>query len=288
MTYDASDGTTLTELIRLVRVELDDFPQHIHDTDQTGDGVKTDFRLYNHPYETDGVTVTSAGTALTEDTDYTVDYDSGWLTFTTAPADGAALVFDYTAALHSDEQIQVAINSAIDACYGPLFVQGQNDALVADGTPELLCETAAGYDLFPDDIVERVEYWSDPYWVMLHDWRINNHSGSKYLHFRRCPAAGTKIRISYTVRPAPLDHASDTVEGTAGLLRSAVRPLVLYACSDLVSQQLTARSHSNQFYNAEGQSATRAYDLRMRIQDLRAEAELALRRARQRRVVGSQ
>ena len=100
MTYDASDGTTLTELIRLVRVELDDFPQHIHDTDQTGDGVKTDFRLYDHPYETDGVEVTSAGTTLTEDTDYTVDYDSGWLTFTTAPAAGAALVFDYINGFH--------------------------------------------------------------------------------------------------------------------------------------------------------------------------------------------
>lgn len=287
MTFDPSDGTSTTELIRLIRMRMGDFPQRIHDVDQTGDGTKTQFRLYDHVYEADGVDVSVDGSTLTEDTDYEVDYDTGWLTFDTAPAADGDIIIDYSVVLHTDEQIMEAINASLNDCYGPLVVQGQNDTLTTDGTPELLCETEAGDDLAPDDIVERVEYWDDPFWVMLHDWRIDNHSGSKYIHFRRLPATGTKIRISYIVRPGPLDTGDETLEGTAGLPSAAKDAVVPFACAKLVSQQLTARTHSNQFYNAEGQSAAKPYDLRMRIQDLMGEGELALRRARPRRIAGS-
>lgn len=284
MTYDPTNGTSLLELTRLVRIRMGDFPQRIHDADHTGDDSTTAYRLFDHVYEDDGVEASVGGVTTTS---FTVDYDSGWLTFGTAPASDSEIILDYSVVTHTDEAIKNAINSALDDCYGPLVVQGQNDDLYADGTPELLCETSAGYDLGPEDIVERVEYWSDPFWMQLHDWRIDNHSGSKYLHFRRNPPTGTRIRISYIVRPGYLDLPAETLEGTAGLPSTAVEPIVLFACARLVSQQLTSRSHSNFFFNSEGASAPKAYDLRMRIQDLRAEGELALRKARPRRVVGS-
>ena len=280
--YDPTDGTSLTELIRLVRMELQDFPQAMHDVDKEGDGVATKFRLYQNVYEADGVSITAAGTAIAA-ADFTVDYDSGWVTFDTAPATGSALVFDYSCVCHSDEQVTAAINAAIDDCYGPLVAMGENSTLTTTGATELLCETSTGADLSPDDHVERVEYWDDPTWVLLHDWRINNHSGKKYIHFRRTPASGLTIRISYIARPGSLTSGAQTLEGTAGLPTRAREAVVLFACAKLVSSQRSARTHSNMFYNAEGNNMSKVYDLRMRIQDLQAEGGLALRKASPRR-----
>lgn len=282
MTYDPSDGVTLTELIRLVRLRLNDFPQQMRDVNHTGDGATTKYRLYSKVYEDDGVTVTIAGTASTA---FATDYDSGWLTFTSAPTDGSAIVANYSCVVSTDEQITEALNSAIDDCFGTLVVQGENATLMTDGTTELLCETDTGDDLSPEDIIERVEYWDDPHWVTLHDWRPKNHSGKKYIHFRRLPTTGLTVRISYLVRPGQLDDPYQTLEGTAGVPTRYKEPIILFACAKLVSAQLTARTHSNMFYNAEGKNAPSVYDLRMRINDLQAEGELALRKCRPRGVV---
>ena len=283
MVFNPSDGVSLTELIRLVRMHLKDFPQEMRDADHVGDDVTTKYRLYDQVYEADGVTATVAGVAAA----VTMDYDSGWLTFTAAPATDAAIVITYSCVLHSDEQITEALNAAIDDCFGSFVVMGENATLVTTGAAELLCENSSGYDLDPEDIIERVEYWRDPHWVTVNDWRVKNHSGHKYIHFHRCPVAGLTIRISYLVRPGQLSVGTHTLEGTAGLPGRARTAIVLFACAKLVSAQLSGRTHSNLFHNAEGNNMSKVFDLRMRIQDLQAEGEMALRRARPRRVVGS-
>jgi hypothetical protein len=283
MTVDYTDGVSLTELIRLVRMRIGDFPQLVKEADKVGDAVTVAYRLFSNVYEADGVTVTVDGTASS---DYTVDYDSGWLTFNTAPEDGLAITFAYSVVLHTDEQIAEALNAAIDDTFGSLVVQGENDDLVADGSERLLAEISAGNDLSPEDIITKVEYFSDPQWVTFHDWRADNSvPGKKYLHWRRILNSGTQVRISYLVRPGSLDSGAQTLEGTAGLPGRAKEPIVLFACAKLVSQQMNARTHSNMFYNAEGANAAKQYDLRMRVMDLQAEGELALKRVRPRRVV---
>jgi hypothetical protein len=62
----------------------------------TGDGSTTTFYLDNTPVKPLSETVYVDGQAQTRDTDYTIDYDTGAITFTTAPASGATITVDYT------------------------------------------------------------------------------------------------------------------------------------------------------------------------------------------------
>jgi hypothetical protein len=62
----------------------------------TGDGTTTTFYLANTPVKVDSETVYIDGVAKTRGTDYTIDYDTGAVTFTTPPASGAVITADYT------------------------------------------------------------------------------------------------------------------------------------------------------------------------------------------------
>ncbi len=61
----------------------------------TGDGSTKEFLLDFYPVKSGSLTVYVDGVAKTEGTDYTVDYNTGKITFTTAPADGASITADY-------------------------------------------------------------------------------------------------------------------------------------------------------------------------------------------------
>ena len=60
-----------------------------------GDGSTTQFTLANVPVEEYSETIYVDGVAQTRDTDYSIDYETGVITFTTAPADGASITADY-------------------------------------------------------------------------------------------------------------------------------------------------------------------------------------------------
>ena len=63
----------------------------------SGDGTTTVFNLSHGSIVQGSVTVTVDGVQQTEDTDYTVDYSAGTITFTTAPAAGTNnIVVDYS------------------------------------------------------------------------------------------------------------------------------------------------------------------------------------------------
>ncbi len=61
----------------------------------TGDGATKEFYLVNKPIKEGSETIYVDGTALTRDQDYTIDYETGKITFTTAPANGAEITADY-------------------------------------------------------------------------------------------------------------------------------------------------------------------------------------------------
>jgi len=61
----------------------------------TGDGTTTEFTLANAPVMELTETVYLDGTAQTRDTDYTINYTTGAITFSTAPASGVAITADY-------------------------------------------------------------------------------------------------------------------------------------------------------------------------------------------------
>ncbi|MBI4282194.1 MAG: DUF2460 domain-containing protein [Chloroflexi bacterium] len=62
----------------------------------TGDGADTTFTLTSSPVIPGSQTIYVAAAAKTYGTDYSMDFDTGAITFTAAPANGAAITADYT------------------------------------------------------------------------------------------------------------------------------------------------------------------------------------------------
>jgi len=61
-----------------------------------GDGTNKVFYTQYNPVVTESETIYKNGDALTRDTDYTIDYKTGTITFIDAPADGDNITADYT------------------------------------------------------------------------------------------------------------------------------------------------------------------------------------------------
>ena len=61
----------------------------------TGNGANTSFTLANSPVLSKDETIYVAGAAKTRDTDYTVNFETGAVSFTSAPANSAAVTADY-------------------------------------------------------------------------------------------------------------------------------------------------------------------------------------------------
>ena len=62
----------------------------------TGDGMKKRFQLGQRPVKSGSETVYLDGAVQTRDVDYSIDYEAGEVTFTTAPASGVLVTADYT------------------------------------------------------------------------------------------------------------------------------------------------------------------------------------------------
>ena len=70
-------------------------PKVTGETVGTGDGTTTTFYLADPPVLWHSETIYVDGVAQTRDTDYTIDYETGEITFATAPASGASITADY-------------------------------------------------------------------------------------------------------------------------------------------------------------------------------------------------
>lgn len=73
----------------------------------TADGVSDHFKLKQEPIlQSTPPQVWQNGTLLVEDTDYSVDYTNGVITFANAPAANLELIFQYYSIIWSDTEIQ--------------------------------------------------------------------------------------------------------------------------------------------------------------------------------------
>lgn len=271
--YDASeDGVSLADLIRSVRKRIGDFPQKRRQV-ESGDGVKSDFRLKDSPHEEYGVIATVDGSAAT----ITPDYDSSWVAFSSAPASGDEnVVISYKTVVWDDERIQEAINAAIDEQFGRFYAVGENDSLLADGTGELLAETADGYDLGPEDRITRVDWHNGYRWIRLDCWRVRSTPDKKYVVFEQNVSG--PIRIAYKVRPGNLTLSDQTLEGTAGLPTRAKEPLVLLACAALMDDRLHHRIRDDRGHNTQSENPVKSYEIQNDSQFIRAKAEVLISR----------
>ncbi len=269
MTYTPSDGVSLAELIRQIRLRTGDFPQRRVQS-ETGDGTTTIFPLSGQPHEDSGMLVTVDGSGTTA---FTTDYDYRRVTMDSAPTAGQVIVLRYDSVTWIDERIQFAINSAIDQLFGEFYVEGTNSALTTDSSGQLLVETAAGYDLGAEDRVKRVRWWNGIRFVRWDSWKVSHQSGKTYVIFERDPGAGQTIEVTYQVRPGPLDTASATLEGTSGMLDRAAEPIILFAIASLQGDRHTLRVRDDRAHTQQDEGAVKPYDILNNAQYLRAEAQ---------------
>lgn len=114
-----------------VRTIVSDRPQPYRHT-ATGDGTTTLYPLPFRPVQTGSDTITIDGTPTTA---YTLDDDTGRITFTAAPADGAVIVADYTWSVLADTDITTFLDLADDdprqAAAMALDTIATNEALVS-------------------------------------------------------------------------------------------------------------------------------------------------------------
>jgi len=281
MAYDPTDGTSLTELIRLVRLRTGDFPQ-LQRQVETGDGVKQNFRLRETVYsgaDVSVINVTLDNMDITYQT--SIDYDSSWASFGSTYFPTGELVFIYSNVTWTDERIQEAINAAIDELFGDFHVIGVNDELATDGEAELLIETATGEDLGPEDRITLVEYHNGTRWVRLDSWHVRTTPTAKYVVFENTPVSGQSLRVSYAVRPGNLDTGTETIEGTAGLPSRAKEPLVLKATASLITDRLHHRIRDDRGHNTQNENSVKSYEIQNDAQFLSAKADTMIRKLRQ-------
>lgn len=93
----------LTNLQRL-RLNIVDPYREFQDS-QLGDGSTIHFRLSSFPVKANSQQLYVAGALKTEGTDYTLDDNTGKITFTSAPADGANIFVRGEASIFSDDEL---------------------------------------------------------------------------------------------------------------------------------------------------------------------------------------
>ena len=259
---------TLTNLRDMVNRRLGNDLEWASATDE-GDGGSTLFRLPHTNIVTltvqvDGVDYTSG----------TLDEESGWYTFASPPAPEAELAFQYSYRHWGETRVDESINSAIDELFGKFHVDGFNDDLWSEGGAEFIAQTSAGVDLDPEDRITRVEFWSGTRWVKTDRWHVTVQNGTKVVIFEVTPTLGTNIRISYHARPGNLTNGVDTLETTSGLPTRAKEPIVLLACSSLITERMHHRIRDDRASNTQNENPVKSYEIQNDANYLRQQAEV--------------
>lgn len=168
MTTVLSNGATGTGLVEQVQSRLTDFTQRGSASD-TGDGTTTVFKLPDANINAASVSCSVAGSAKTETTHWTLDYNSGWFTFLSAPALAEAILWSYSYRIWTPAMVKTAINASIDYLAGDFYTVGYDDNIVPDSTTK-------EFALPPDTMkVIRVERSSDGNtWTREDEWSMRS------------------------------------------------------------------------------------------------------------------
>lgn len=229
---------------------------------------------------TDAVTVTSAHSlACTVDdvanTSFIMDFDTGWFQFDSAPADGAAIVWNYQYTHWSHDDIVAAINYAIDALYPAFYVNALDTSLATtSGTYEYtlpeLTEDLAGVEWRPSS--------AHP-WMRLKSrrWTVRRDGTTAYLQFRDNPTNGS-LRLLIIRRGARMANDSDVLD----LPEQAEQPIVLHACWSLLTNELSKRVRSDQAVAIQGEGTPLPEQFQRAISAFRFAYDVAVRTNRMR------
>ena len=264
--------TTLANLRTEVTAFVDNHPMR-QSALASGDGTKTVFMLPDGNIDDGTVVVAVDDVAKSETTDWTMDYNTGQITFGVAPSDGSENVdITYYTTPFTETQIDYSINRAIYKVWPKLAIATLDTSTIT------LSSTTYEYELpAACNYLKKVEYRSSStsMYGIEHNWRVINNGATRYLKLYNPSSTGT-LRLHYISNPVELSAADDVLETDALIPTRGKTAIVYYAAADLKRTQYMRRSQTNMFHNAEKQNAVKMFELQRVINDMEAMGRIEL------------
>ena len=211
-----------------------------------------------------------------------VDYDSGWLYFSTAPGTDAVITADYQWRYYSDDRVLQALNSALAYAYPRLPLRGiDSTSLSGDGTStQFTLPADVGY-------LERIDTSLDgSSWTREYDWRIDEaydedtDTTDRYLMFIGGAPSTVTIRLRYVRARGTLATTASELQKDGHVRAEASDGMVNYACWDLLYSVIASRLRDNAFLNDEAPNVPKIYEALRVADSFRLAADAALDAAR--------
>lgn len=212
------------------------------------------------------------------DTNWTMDFDSGWFTFDSGYAPGADLevawVYQYTQYNNAD------ILSAVNAAVADVWAEIPKTTL---DTSTITASSDTHEYALPTDCarlvrVDKRATANSPY-EKEHNWRVVEDGATRYLYLFPAPTSGETVRLHYVSEPTFFSSDTDTM-AAARLPERSKWAIIYLACFYLCEQKLLPRARTNQFKNAEGANVPKVYEIQRIAADFRSLAELEMRKLR--------
>lgn len=223
---------TLPSLVSAVNAELKNHAMR-SSSEAVGDGESTAFlvpQIGKTVIDDDTWAVYADGILTTA---YTMDFESGVCTFTSAPADGVVLSFVFNYVVWVSSVVSLAVDAGIDSLFPSIYVEAIDDTIVPDDFDE--------NELEIDDCEAVIGFMqsSGTGWTRIprKNFELYKAGGKGYLRWYGSESSipsSEKLRLHY-VRRAAVADLPDRVE-------SAV---VSYACYYLLTQKIAERTRSD-------------------------------------------
>lgn len=208
---------TYATFIDKMRRELGDTKRRVH-VDWTGDGATTAFQMPdgNYPVLESSYTVKVNGVTQTETTHYTIDVQTGLLTFVTAPTDTHAVTIDCFSVRLTDADWLTIVNDVIRSLGDDFFKEFVDTSSLTTTANMLSLSLVSGiplciavYSLFTRSSTS--EDWSPA--ENFCNWKYDRENNVIYFSARSAfPNTGEYIKIrglkTYTLG----DETSDTLD----------------------------------------------------------------------------
>lgn len=211
----------------------------------------------------------------TANTGWTMDFDSGWVDFTSAPGAGLEILWTYMYYQFNDKDILSSINAAVADVWAEVAQAKLDSAtIVADSSTY---EYALPTDCSRLVRVDSRSSDTSPY-MQEHNWRVITNEGTRYLYLYT-PSTGTTYRLHYVSEPTYFEEDTDTL-ASRNIPERGKWAVIYMGCYYLIQGKLLPRARTNQFKNAEGVNVPKIFEVQRIAADFRALAEIEMRKVR--------
>lgn len=232
----------LDELIGMVNDEVDNHPIHTA-VGAEGDGETTAFHIApTSRYVVDDSSFVPYVGGI-EVSSFAMDFDSGDITFPTAPADLASIWVQFSHTVWTDAMVGTAIDAAVAALF-PAFYRSSVETVAANGSDRELSLTTEDVECIRQ--VESSSTLTGP-WTAISRNKYDRYmdGDTRTIRFFSPPPSGY-IRAHLICRPALVDQTGLNVPDRA------IAPIISYACYYLLTQKMAQRVRSDTAANTYG------------------------------------